>query len=542
MFCPKCGNRLADVARFCVKCGNPVPVIPTAPAHTPAPASVEVKEAPKKKKKTGLIIGILAAVLVVLGIVAAVVVMPMIQRQNTYDQALALMEEGEADDALELLEELGDYKDCADLIELLEEKQARYEDALALLEQDDVEQALVILKELGVFRDSEALVKQLESQQAKYEQAMELRSKDQHDEALAILVELGDYRDSQDHAADIEKMITTYEEALNCFNAEEYASALELFASLGNFRDSAELTGNVVPSAWAEALILEAVRKNDPDCYDQAAQLYLSIGMDAQAMECYLEAGRFHLNKHNWSLLRYYMTLMDSRTLAIMESECLPYSVDQEALEAVEYCLRSFYNYEGDYGLSYEALLYELYMYLQPYQFEFFMDEALETWVRQYIDGLTLEYTNLDAFGNIMDKETAYESYAMQCEAVDALAASYGLLEDDPTLYDAMVGYGGYYRGCVQIMSELRIQLEVQDLKRDAVLGPYLEFTNTMEHTIHLQYYFYLYLDSVFVATGETSAVVINPGETVQLWVNEPKNCPMWNRWVCNRNFEILDY
>ncbi len=44
MFCPNCGNQLADGAKFCPKCGNPVrqrPQGPAAPrpAYTPTPAS-----------------------------------------------------------------------------------------------------------------------------------------------------------------------------------------------------------------------------------------------------------------------------------------------------------------------------------------------------------------------------------------------------------------------------------------------------------------------------------------------------------------------
>ena len=77
MYCPNCGNQLADGAKFCPKCGKPVgqaPQTPQAPAaqhpapapapnpapvYAPAPAPVP---APKKKPK--ILIGVIAGIVV----------------------------------------------------------------------------------------------------------------------------------------------------------------------------------------------------------------------------------------------------------------------------------------------------------------------------------------------------------------------------------------------------------------------------------------------------------------------------------------------
>ena len=43
MFCPKCGNKLSDNAKFCDKCGNPVGSVPNNPSvdhQTPAQTPV----------------------------------------------------------------------------------------------------------------------------------------------------------------------------------------------------------------------------------------------------------------------------------------------------------------------------------------------------------------------------------------------------------------------------------------------------------------------------------------------------------------------
>lgn len=60
MFCTKCGKELNNDAKFCDGCGMPVD-------------EVEVKETPKKRKKTGLIIAIIAIVLVfIIGVLALI--------------------------------------------------------------------------------------------------------------------------------------------------------------------------------------------------------------------------------------------------------------------------------------------------------------------------------------------------------------------------------------------------------------------------------------------------------------------------------------
>ena len=50
MFCPKCGNQIADGAKFCPKCGNAIAAAPTAapvqPAPQVAPAASHVAAAP----------------------------------------------------------------------------------------------------------------------------------------------------------------------------------------------------------------------------------------------------------------------------------------------------------------------------------------------------------------------------------------------------------------------------------------------------------------------------------------------------------------
>ena len=94
MFCAKCGAKIEDDAVFCSKCGarqgvaaqeeTPVQAPVAAPAANPTgnaelntPAQPDNIEAPKKKKKTGLLIGLIigGAVLGVLAVLAVIIML-----------------------------------------------------------------------------------------------------------------------------------------------------------------------------------------------------------------------------------------------------------------------------------------------------------------------------------------------------------------------------------------------------------------------------------------------------------------------------------
>ena len=74
MFCPKCGTKNVDEARFCTACGAPL----AATESAPAPQATKVSTANKvgDKKKLPLIIGGAAAGVVALVLIAVFVVVP----------------------------------------------------------------------------------------------------------------------------------------------------------------------------------------------------------------------------------------------------------------------------------------------------------------------------------------------------------------------------------------------------------------------------------------------------------------------------------
>lgn len=126
-------------------------------------AEKEAAEAKAHAKKMGKIAAIVVPILVVL-IVAAVIISNSVKKSNAYEFALSLVESGQYEDAIEHFAALGDYKDCAEQIQLaeaamLESQQANaYADAIALLEAGKHSEAYAALEALGDYKDSKELL------------------------------------------------------------------------------------------------------------------------------------------------------------------------------------------------------------------------------------------------------------------------------------------------------------------------------------------------------------------------------------------------
>ena len=106
----------------------------------------------KRNKKIAIIAAPIAVVVIVCGIILSNMIKANQEeaaRQEAYNAAVALVESGDYEDAVDAFEALGDYSDSAEQI-----LNTKYAQALALRDEGSYDQAISILTDLGDFQDS----------------------------------------------------------------------------------------------------------------------------------------------------------------------------------------------------------------------------------------------------------------------------------------------------------------------------------------------------------------------------------------------------
>ena len=117
-----------------------------------AEAAVEAKK--KQKKIKMIVVGVAAAVAVT---AVGVVIKDNLNKKKLYNQGLALLEDGEYDDSIALLESLNGYKDSKEQIIY-----AEYQKAVKYEKSGEYEEALALYEELGDYEDSKEKYKEVQ--------------------------------------------------------------------------------------------------------------------------------------------------------------------------------------------------------------------------------------------------------------------------------------------------------------------------------------------------------------------------------------------
>lgn len=123
---------------------------------------------------------------------------------SDYKKADGYLAEGKYDAAIEMFEDLGDYKDSADRV-----LEAKYQKADSLLGEQEYEDAYAAFEEVQDYSDAQERMKEV-----RYAQAEAFVAEEKLEDALAVFQELGDYSDAAERVAEVEEMMKIHATAV----------------------------------------------------------------------------------------------------------------------------------------------------------------------------------------------------------------------------------------------------------------------------------------------------------------------------------------
>lgn len=167
------------------------------------------EKAKARRKKAGKIAALAAAALA-LCFAAFLLITKVVIPNSQYNKAVALLDAGQYEEAIEAFKALGNYKDAADRVpeaqaaQIEAENAAAYADAEALLAEGRYEEAIAAFEALGGYKDSQDRIAEVQAAQidaeyaASYEQAEALLAAGEYAEAMAAFRTIpNDYRDAE---------------------------------------------------------------------------------------------------------------------------------------------------------------------------------------------------------------------------------------------------------------------------------------------------------------------------------------------------------
>lgn len=254
-------------------------------------AEEKERKAKERRKKT---LTIAAVVVVMLACAIAWCIPNVIIPNNKYQQAVALRESGQYDDAIAAFAELGDYGDTktqiaetwyqkallsrengmyeyaytifsslgdySDAAQQLSE--TKYQQAVSLREAGEYESAIAVFASLNDYRDAETQIEEMK--QEKYQQAVTLRENGQYDDAIAVFKALGNYSDAKTQIDE-----TKYQQAVALRENGKYDDAIAVFTELENYSDAAT---QITETKYQQANSLNAAA-----LYDEAYAIYVTL-------------------------------------------------------------------------------------------------------------------------------------------------------------------------------------------------------------------------------------------------------------------------
>lgn len=202
------------------------------------------QERAKRLKWIAAIATPVICLIVVLALLFHFVIIP----NGKYNDAIALMDDGNYREAVSLFNELDGYKDsqekstvCMNAIRNTQEIETQYNMATSLMNAKRYEEAIAAFTVVKEYKDSATKINECRTalMDVKYNAAVVLMESSQYEDAIVAFEALNGYKDSVDKINECGQMIR-YREAFELMNAKKYGEALAIFKDLGDFRESAD--------------------------------------------------------------------------------------------------------------------------------------------------------------------------------------------------------------------------------------------------------------------------------------------------------------
>ena len=119
---------------------------------------------------------------------------------------------------------------------------SKYNDAVALMEEGNYTEAISVFEALGGYKDSAIKV-----YECKYNHALALMDEGKYLEAVSVFEQLNGYKDSTEKVAECNAAILNgkYNAAIALMEEGKYAEAISAFEALGGYKDSAEKANSI---------------------------------------------------------------------------------------------------------------------------------------------------------------------------------------------------------------------------------------------------------------------------------------------------------
>ena len=216
-----------------------------------------------KNRKTAAIVVPLTAIIVTVALVFVFVIQPA----NTYKSAMALLSDGNYDDAAAVFHELGNYKDASAMA-----LESQYQKALACLASKDYASATEIMNSIADYNDASTQMTRIA--------ADKLFDEGKYIDAYAIYSKLSE--EYRTHESEYTQM---YLDASSLLEQQQYDEAEKAFSLISNYSDSSV---QAQESVYQKATALLAAN----EC-DQAAAVFSSISdyrdSATQILECFYQ-------------------------------------------------------------------------------------------------------------------------------------------------------------------------------------------------------------------------------------------------------------